>query len=95
MGSIDIICEVNYAINDRKEEGAGDRVRERGEGERLNSSARVANLLRNGEGLSVEFKRCSGRIEHDVFETIGTFDCGRMKVKFAGAFDCSLWYNVR
>ena len=23
------------------------------------------------------------------------FDCGRMKVKFAGAFDCSLWYNVR
>ena len=40
-----------------------------GEGERLNSSARVAELLRNGEGLSVELKRCSGRIEHDVFET--------------------------
>ena len=28
---------------------------------------------RNGEGLSVEFKRCSGRIEHDVFETICAF----------------------
>ena len=24
-------------------------------------------------GLSVEFKRCSGRIEHDVFETICAF----------------------
>lgn len=43
---------------------------ERGEGERLISSTRVVELLRNGEGLSVEFKRCSGRIEHDVFETI-------------------------
>ena len=32
------------------------------------STTRVAELLRNGEGLSVEFKRCSGRIEHDVFE---------------------------
>ena len=30
----------------------------------------IQELLRNGEGLSVEFKRCSGRIEHDVFETI-------------------------
>ena len=34
---------------------------------------RVQELLRNGEGLSVEFKRCSGRIEHDVFETICAF----------------------
>ena len=25
--------------------------------------------------------------------TICAFDCGRMKVKFAGAFDCGLWYN--
>ena len=48
-------------------------MRERGEGERLNSTVRVANLLRNGEGLSVGFKRCSGRIEHDVFETICAF----------------------
>ena len=88
MGSIDIICEVNYAINDRKEEGAGDRVRERGEGERLNSSARVANLLRNGEGLSVEFKRCSGRIEYDVFETISAFDCRRMREGIHDVFDC-------
>ena len=34
---------------------------------------RIQELLRNGEGLSVEFKRCSGRIEHDVFETICAF----------------------
>ena len=27
-------------------------------------------LMRNGEGLPVEFKRCSGRIEHDVFEAV-------------------------
>ena len=48
-------------------------MRECGEGERLNSTMRVAELLRNGEGLSVGFKRCSGRIEHDVFETICAF----------------------
>ena len=36
-------------------------------------ATRVAELLRNGEGLSGEFKRCSGRIEHDVFETIYAF----------------------
>ena len=70
-------------------------MRERGEGGRLNSSARVAELLRNGEGLSVEFKRCSGRIGHNVFETIHAFDCGLTKVKFDDAFDCGLWYNVR
>ena len=29
-------------------------------------ATRVAELLRNGEGLSVEFKRCSGLLEHDV-----------------------------
>ena len=51
-------------------------------------------LLRNGEGLSVEFKRCSGRIEHDVFETICAFDCSRMETDIQGAFDCNLWYNV-
>ena len=33
----------------------------------------IQELLRNGEGLSVEFKRCSGWIEHDVFETICAF----------------------
>ena len=59
------------------------------------SSARVAELLRNGEGLSVEVKRCSGRIEHDVFETICAFDCGRIKVDIRDIFDCSLWYNAR
>ena len=37
------------------------------------ATTRVAELLRNGEGLSVEFKRCSGRIEHDVFETACAF----------------------
>lgn len=31
---------------------------------------RIQELLCNGEGLPVEFKRCLGRIEHDVFETI-------------------------
>lgn len=30
----------------------------------------IQELLRNGEGLPVEFKRCSGRIEHDVFEKV-------------------------
>lgn len=52
-------------------------------------ATQVVELLRNGEGLSVGFKRCSGRIEHDVFETIaptsrdvcdfgrGTLDCRR------------------
>ena len=40
----------------------------------------MRGLLCNGEGLSVEFKRCSGRIEQDVFETICAFDCGRMKM---------------
>ena len=33
----------------------------------------IHELLRNGGGLSVEFKRCSGRIEHDVFEMICAF----------------------
>ena len=51
-------------------------MRERGEGERLNSSVRVAELLRNGEGLSVGFKRCSGRIGYDVFETICSLGVG-------------------
>ena len=58
------------------------------------NNAKIAELRRNGEGLSVEFKRCSGRIGHDVFETICTFDCGRMKVGYVDSFDCSLWYNV-
>ena len=35
-----------------------------------NAKTKIAELLRNGEGLSVEFKRCSGLIEHDVFETM-------------------------
>ena len=28
---------------------------------------RISELLRKGEGLTIEFKRCSGKIEHDVF----------------------------
>ena len=56
----------------------------------MKSSMRVAELLRNGEGLSVEVKRCSGRIDHDVFETSCAFDCGRMKVDVRDAFDCVL-----
>ena len=55
------------------------------------NNAKIAELLRNGEGLSVEFKRCSGRIEHDVFGTNaptsrsccdfgrGTLDCRRRR----------------
>ena len=34
---------------------------------------RVKELLRNGEGLTIEFKRCAGRVEHDVFESICAF----------------------
>ncbi len=34
---------------------------------------RLDELLRNGEGLATEFKRCSGRVEHDVFESICAF----------------------
>ena len=41
------------------------------------NKTKIAELLRNGEGLAVEFKRCSGRIEYDVFETICAFDCSR------------------
>ena len=37
------------------------------------NKTKIAELLRNGEGLAVEFKRCSGRIEYDVFETICAF----------------------
>lgn len=45
-------------------------------------ATRVAELLRNGEGLSVEFKRCSGRIEHDVFETVCVWrELGRLFVQ--------------
>ena len=31
------------------------------------NNERVNELLRKGEGLTIEFKRCAGRIEHDVF----------------------------
>ena len=34
------------------------------------NNAKIAELLRNGEGLSVEFKCCSRRIERDVVEVI-------------------------
>lgn len=33
----------------------------------------IQRQLCNGEGHFVEFKRCSGRIEHDVYETICAF----------------------
>ena len=56
---------------------------------------RVVELLRNGEGLSVEFKRCSGRIVNDRFGVSHVFDCNRINVDIRDAFDCSLWYNAR
>ena len=34
---------------------------------------RIDNLLRVGEGLTVEYKRCSGKVESDVFESICAF----------------------
>ena len=34
---------------------------------------RIKDLLRKGEGLAIEFKRCAGKIEHDVFESICAF----------------------
>ena len=37
------------------------------------NNTRLSELLKNGEGLTAEFKRCSGCIEHDVFETICAF----------------------
>lgn len=37
------------------------------------TTTRLTELLRNGEGLAVEFKRCSGGVEHDVFESICAF----------------------
>ena len=37
------------------------------------TSGRISELLRNGEGLTIEFKLCSGKIEHDVFESICAF----------------------
>jgi ATP-dependent DNA helicase RecG len=37
------------------------------------TKTRIDELLRNGEGLTIEFKRCSGKIEHDVFESICAF----------------------
>ena len=37
------------------------------------NDARLSELLKNGEVLTAEFKRCSGSIEHDVFESICAF----------------------
>ena len=34
---------------------------------------RIKELLRKGEGLTIEFKRCAGKVEHDVFESICAF----------------------
>lgn len=34
---------------------------------------RIKELLRKGEGLTIEFKLCSGKVEHDVFESICAF----------------------
>lgn len=31
---------------------------------------RIKELLRKGDGLTVEFKLCSGKVEHDVSESI-------------------------
>ena len=59
------------------------------------STTRVVELLRNGGGLSVEFKRCSGRIVNDRFGASNAFDCNRMNGDVCNAFDCNLWYNVQ
>jgi ATP-dependent DNA helicase RecG len=37
------------------------------------TDTRLSELLKNGEGLTAEFKRCSGRVESDVFESICAF----------------------
>lgn len=37
------------------------------------TNGRLGELLRKGEGLTIEFKRCAGRVEHDVFESICAF----------------------
>ncbi len=37
------------------------------------TTQRLNELLRYGEGLSIEFKRCAGGVEHDVFESICAF----------------------
>lgn len=37
------------------------------------TKTRLDELLGNGEGLATEFKRCSGKVEHDVFESICAF----------------------
>jgi len=36
-------------------------------------SAKLQKLIRDGEGLTVEFKRCSGKITNAVFETVCSF----------------------
>ena len=36
-------------------------------------SAKLQKLIRDGEGLTVEFKRCAGKITNDVFETVCSF----------------------
>ena len=37
------------------------------------TQGRIKELLRKGEGLTIEFKLCSGKVEHDVFESICAF----------------------
>ena len=37
------------------------------------TDTRLTELLKNGEGLNAEFKRCSGGVESDVFESICAF----------------------
>ena len=37
------------------------------------TDTRLTELLKNGEGLTAEFKRCSGGVESDVFESICAF----------------------
>lgn len=37
------------------------------------TDTRLLELLKNGEGLTTEFKRCSGSVEPDVFESICAF----------------------
>ncbi|MBE6397811.1 MAG: ATP-binding protein, partial [Lentisphaerae bacterium] len=37
------------------------------------TDTRLLELLKSGEGLTAEFKRCSGGVESDVFESICAF----------------------
>ena len=35
--------------------------------------AKLESYVRAGEGMNLEFKRCGGKVERDVYETICSF----------------------